>query len=227
MLRFRRPSESTGGPTVLPPLDEVRSLLRVRLAAPPPPATPAGEQVIHQEPAEGLVGILTCDLPEGPVDLCPSDAAPWAIPEVALFGTGIGQLRQVTEFQIAERPLPGDLHFTAVRGSHAFTASQILVLDRFLAGGESPYGALACVPKTDLLLVLPIEDDRALRAIPELARLALVLHQKGPSPLSTGVYWWRKGGLMLLPTSLGPEGITFSPPRRFVAHVMEPLQGLR
>mgnify|MGYP001550277959 CR=1 FL=1 len=168
--------------------------------------------------------MLTLDLPEGPRDVTAADAELWETPIAALFAIGLTNLGQEHRFQRTVRHLPGGAELVAFRGESVFAAAQLLVVPTLLTE-QPPFGALACVPKSDLLLIHPIVDRHSLAALEELALLSARLYEAGPKSLSPHLYWSEGKRLMRLPVTLEGQTVHFRPPPRFAAKVVEPLQG--
>jgi len=202
--------------------ERVRARLKMRLCAPADLAARGDLPVVRLDPAPGLAAVLTYDLPEGPCDVPPADYEGWGHPEASLYAVALANLRQEGDLDLAQRDLPSGARMQMLRADSPFVSAQLLVVER-LVGGPSPYGTLACVPKTDLLLFHRIVDDRVRKAAEELGKLATMLHQRGPSPLSPCVYWVRRGAIKHLPMDVTSHGVVFKPAPGFTARVLDPL----
>jgi hypothetical protein len=202
--------------------ERARERLRMRLAAPADLAARGDLPVVRLEPAPGLVAVLAYELPAGPCDVPPEDYEAWASPEATLYAHGLANLKHAPDMELAQRDLPSGARMHMLRSDSPFVSAQLLVLERLLAG-PAPYGALACVPKADLLLFHRIADARVRQAAEELGKLAVMLHQRGPAPLSPHLYWCRKGALMQLPLEVDSRSVRLDPPASFTARVLAPL----
>lgn len=202
--------------------ERARERLKMRLCAPADLAARGELPVVRLDPAPGLAAVLAYDLPEGPCDVPPADYEGWGNPEASLYALALASLRRVQDLELAQRDLPSGARMQMLRSDSPFVSAQLLVLERLL-DGPSPYGALACVPKTDLLLFHRIVDARVRQAAEELGKLAAMLHQRGPLPLSPNMYWVRRGALKHLPMDVGSYGVTFTPAAGFTARVLDPL----
>ncbi len=218
-------------PTAFDPLDfeQAQNQLRVRLCAPEAVDAPGAEAVVRQDPADGLVAVLTFDLGAESRKVRPEEAEAWATPQAAVFAVAYQNLRAVELPTSTARELPSGASLIACRSDSPFLTAQLLVSDRFLGSSDrdryAELGILASVPKADLILLHPIGQAGVVTVVQEMARITRLLHEKGPAPLSPHVYWWRKKALTRLPVSHDAEGAHFSPPPRFQAHVIEPLDG--
>jgi len=202
--------------------NQAKERLKMRLCSPAELAARGELPVVRLDPAPGLAAVLSYDLPGGPCDVPPQDLESWGHPEASLYAMGLANLRRVQDLELARRVLPSGATMQMLRSDSPFISAQLLVIERLL-GGPSPYGALACVPKTDLLLFHRILDARVRQAAEELGKLAAMLHQRGPAPLSPHVYWARRGALKHLPMEVSTHGVRFDPPAGFTARVLEPL----
>jgi hypothetical protein len=202
--------------------DQAKDRLKMRLC-PPAELEARGElPVVRLDVAPGLAAVLAYDLPAGACDVPPEDFLGWGNPEASLFAKGLANLRRVQDVELVPRDLPSGATMQMLRSDSPFVSAQLLELERLL-DGPSSYGTLACVPKTDLLLFHRIQDARVRQAAQELGKLAAMLHQRGPSPLSPHLYWVRKGSLTHLPMEVSSHGVTFKPPAGFTVRVLEPL----
>lgn len=202
--------------------DQARERLKMRLCSEGELAASDALPRIRLDPAPGLSAVLSYDTPGGACDVPPEDFGRWGHPEASLYATGLSNLRRVPDVPREQRELPCGATMHMLRSDSAFGAAQLLVLERFLVS-PAPYGALACVPKTDLLLFHLIEDARVRQAAEELGKLSAMLHQRGPAPLSPFLYWFRKGALMHLPMEVSSQGVVFKAPASFTARVLAPL----
>ena len=111
-------------------------------------------------------------------------------------------------------------------GPSFFVASHLLRLDRLLPQ-KLDYGALVCTPTRHLLMIHTIRDSRVLMAINAIIPQSYLHHQRGPGSLTPNVYWWHHGQLTLLPTTVDPYAVKFTPPPEFVKQVMDPMAAER
>ncbi len=202
-------------------LENVRSALKVRLYHTDYLSQMGTEGLIHRTPAEGLVETLVYDLPGSVRTVPPDHVRNWRVPEAELFRLGLENVK-------AERPAPALQTFDvgkgatirALVGDSFFTASHALFLEEHLR--ESPgYGALVAVPHRHAVLFHPIADLRVMEALNSMIPIAFGMYQEGPGSLSAGLYWWKDGKLVLLPTKVTSQSVTFSPPDDFVREVLD------
>lgn len=202
-------------------LENVRASLKVRLYHTDYLAQMGEEGLIHRTPAEGLVETLVYDLPGSVRTVPPDHARNWRVPEADLFRLGLENVK-------AERPAPAKQVFDvgkgatiqALVGDSFFTASHALFLEEHLPDSAG-YGALVAVPHRHAVLFHPIRDFRVMAAVNSMIPIAFGMYQEGPGSLSAGLYWWKGGKLLLLPTKVTSQSVTFSPPDDFVRDVLD------
>jgi len=201
-------------------LDQVRSSLKVRLYHTDYLTQMGADGLVHRTPAEGLVETLVYDLPGSVRTVPPDHVRNWKLPEDELFRMGLENVK-------AERPAPVLQTFDvgkgasirALVGDSFFTASHALFLEQHL--GDTPgFGALVAVPHRHSVLFHPIADLRVMAALNSMIPIAFGMYQEGPGSLSAGLYWWRDRKLVLLPTKVTAQSVTFSPPDVFVEEVL-------
>ena len=77
---------------------------------------------------------------------------------------------------------------------NSWASSQLLGLDRYLSSGGG-YGAAACVPTNDVLLIHEITGPDFMESAVGLTTLATHLFNDGPQSVSPHLYWWNEGGV--------------------------------
>ena len=207
-------------------LENVREWIKVRLYHTDYLSQMGDAGLIHRQPADGLIETLVYDLPGSVRTVPPDHAKAWGVGVDELFRVGLDNVR-------AEKPAPVLQTFDvgkgavirALVGDSFFTASHILFLEEHL-DGTPEFGALVAAPHRHAALFYPITDMGVLAAVNSMIPIAFGMYQEGPGSLSPGIYWWRAGRLMLLPTKVTAQSITFSPPDDFVAEVLNRLPEL-
>lgn len=202
-------------------LDAVRDSIKVRLYHTDYRDQMGGSGLIHRVPAEGLIETLVYDLPGSVRTVPPEHARRWGVAEDELFRIGLENVR-------AERPAPAVQTFDvgkgasiqALVGDSFFTASRALFLEEHLPAPPPSFGAVVAVPHRHAVLFHPITDMRVIGAVNSMIPIAFGMYQEGPGSLSSGLYWWRPGRLLLLPTKVTAQSISFSPPAEFVNEVL-------
>lgn len=191
--------------------DKVAHLLKVRLYA---EGTPL-DKAVARALVPGLVVGLAFDLPSAVVTVGRKDAERWGRSEEELFR--LAQQNVEAEGLLTPQALevePGcTLH--ALVSDSFFTSTHALLLDRYLT--PSGEGALVAVPNRHLVVYHAIQSDAAFAAVDAMLGIARRRHQEGPGSLSPSLYWYRRGGLELLPSRMEGEGLVFEPPAEFVA----------
>jgi hypothetical protein len=54
------------------------------------------------------------------------------------------------------------------------------------------------------------------QAVQTMLQVGMNAYQEGPGSLSPDLYWWHRGALTLLPSSIDRKGVQFFPPDAFV-----------
>ncbi|WP_420453505.1 hypothetical protein [Ilumatobacter sp.] len=176
--------------------------LRVRLV----PDDPADAEVFARfgaRPfAEGVVQVLAVDVPDAvrcvPVDEI--EALGWDVDEA--WRSAALQTEMLERPQQLHRIVVAETEVFHVFGARPFTASMVGVVDR-LIGGVAPvgeYGAIVSIPTRHSIVVHPVRDDTARRALVAMVPITRRLHARGPGSVSPHLYWWQNGGLTWIPT---------------------------
>jgi len=202
-------------------IENVRSVLKVRLYHTDYLEQMGGAGLIHRVPAEGLIETLVYDLPGSVRTVPPDHVRTWGVPEPELFEMGLANVR-------AERPAPVLQTFNvgksvvirALVGDSFFTASHALFLEEHL-DVDPDYGAIVAMPHRHAVIFHAIADMGVMTAVNSMIPIAFGMYQEGPGSLSAGLYWRRGKRLTLLPTRVTSQSVTFSPPDDFVSDVLD------
>lgn len=190
--------------------DETRPLLRARLYG---EAEFLLSDVAARPVAPGVVEALVV-ADEGVIaTVARSVADGWPEPLEDLLALGRDQVR--AEGPVEPRLVDVDgAVLTALEAASFFTTTHVFWLDEYTA--LPPDGALVALPNRHLLLVHPLRDATVLDAAEAMLVNAHRFHEEGPGSLSPHLYWWRDGGLTLLPAVVEPDRVEFRPPAEFV-----------
>ncbi len=202
--------------------DTVKPVLKVRLYPEEALEDSEADAVVLARPVPGLAAVLVYDFAHTVASVPREEANRWERTD--------DELRRVGLENLAEEPSPDRKDLEVERGvvlrllsgSSFFVSSQLLRLEHFLPP-KLPYGALVCAPTRHLLVIHLIRDSRVLLAINAMIPRSFVACQSGPGSLLPDLYWWHRGELTLLPTSVEKDSVKFTPPAKFVERVMEPL----
>lgn len=199
-------------------LDGVRSSLKVRLYHTDYLDQMGGTGLVHRVPAEGLIETLVYDLPGSVRTVPPDHVRKWGVATDELFRIGLDNVKAEPPPVKQTFDVGKGAVIQALVGDSFFTASHVLFLEDHVE--SPPFGALVAVPHRHAVLYHPIVNMKVIGAVNSMIPIAFGMYQEGPGSLSAGLYWWTQGRLMLLPTKVSAQSITFSPPDEFVQGVL-------
>ena len=194
-------------------LERVRPLLRSRLYD---ESEFLLADVLARPLAPGVVEALVV-VEDGAIGTIPRpDARHWAEDLDNLYALARRQVREEGRPAVRDVDLDG-VTLTAVESPSFFTTTHLFWLPDLV---DLPAdGALVALPTRYLMLVHPVRDASVVDAVQAMIVNTQALHEQGPGSLSPHLYWWRDGGLTLLPATVEPERISFRPPPEFGALV--------
>lgn len=202
---------------------EVRDLLRVRLYPPGLAATVGRDRLVLREIAPCLDEVLVVDLPSVVVTVKPEVVVGWDQDPERLLELGRDNLRrdEVTRERVE---LDGGVVIEIFEGDSHFVASRVLVLD-LDPQMEAPLGALVAMPNRHAMAMHVVRDFE-IQA--EATRVMLgwleQAHREGPGSISPHLFWLSPDReLLQFETEISPEGVSVTPPRRFIEEVLMPL----
>ncbi|MBX3191236.1 MAG: hypothetical protein KF819_29835 [Labilithrix sp.] len=174
--------------------------------------------------ADGLVAVLTFDLPESVVSVRQEDRARWSVGDDEVFDVALANVRGEGllprgKIDVGEGASVGVLE----GGSTFFAATHALFLDEYDAVG--PHGTLVAVPHRHTVIYHPIEDLRVVRALDAMIQTTARMHADGPGSISADLYWLRPDTgdeddvltFVRLPCEIEADTLRFRPPAEFVA----------
>lgn len=178
----------------------------------------------YREVADGLLSVLTYDLPEAVATVPRTDVDHWPVTTDEAFAIGMANVMDQDPVHAEEITLESGGSFTALVGESFFVTSRLLALSEMFPGGGE-LGALVAVPNRHTLLVSPIIDLTALETLHAMLLVAHHRHAEGPGSLSPDVFWWRPGGRAPMTLSASVEGdqLAFEPPDAFVDECLQHL----
>ncbi len=201
--------------------DEARDLVKVRLY--PDEHVAAGHPMVARPLAESVVEALVLDRPTHVMTLAGDQPEKWGLTPDELFEIGFANVRREVPPAIQRIDAePSAATIFAAVGDSFFTTTWVRWLDELT---EIPAeGALVGLPHRHTILIHPIRDLSVLSAVQHVITGTRLLYERGPGSLSRHVYWWRRGSLRWLPSSLEEDRIELRPPEDFTA-MLERLSG--
>jgi hypothetical protein len=194
--------------------DGVRDMFKVRLY---PGANLGGmdpEPPARWELAPGLTAAFVYDLPTTVSTASPEQVAGWGIAHEELLAVALGNVRA----DAVETQTIGEAGPSAAIGcvaDHFFAASHALLLGEKLPTAAAGH-AVFTVPHRHALLYAPMVDVSIITSINQLIPIGVSMFQQGPGSISPGLYWWRDGAVILLPSEFDGQKLNFAPPDEFV-----------
>ena len=182
--------------------------------------------------AEGLVAVLTFDLPDSVISVRKPDRDTWDVSDEELYETALDNVRR--EGLLVANKIPvGDSASVYVLegGSTFFAASHALFLEDYLmneslvnpAGFQGEFGAVIAIPQRHVVIYHPIDDLRVVTAIQSMLVTAANMFADGPGSISADLYWLPPDDhegedlLVRLPCERVDDALRFMPPPEFVA----------
>lgn len=182
--------------------------------------------------AEGLVAVLTFDLPETVISVRAADRATWAVGDEELYETALDNVRNegllgANEIEVGDATsvvvLEGGRTFFAA--SHALFLEDYLMNESLMGSGrfQGEYGAVVAIPQRHVVIYHPIDDLRVIAAIQSMLVTAANMFAEGPGSISPDLYWLPPGDhdtedvLVHLPCERIDDSLRFMPPPEFVA----------
>ncbi len=191
--------------------------------------------------AEGLVAVLTFDLPESVISVRRSDRDTWEVDDEELYETALENVRR-EGLLVSNKIEVGDAASVYVLegGATFFAASHALFLEDYLmnesmvspAGFQGEFGAVIAIPHRHVVIYHPIDDLGAVAAIQSMLVTAANMFAEGPGSISSDLYWLPPDDhegedlLVRLPCERVDDALRFTPPPEF-ARVLSSLSPAR
>jgi hypothetical protein len=169
--------------------------------------------LVQRPLAEGLLEVIVLDLPKSVRTISRSEIDGWPLDEDGLFMLGRKNLAGSCFLEETRVQLPGSDLYT-LNGDSFYTASHLLILERYLAR-PMPHGLLLAVPKRDVILKHYIQDIGVVEAISGMLDVTVNMHSDGPGSLSPHLYWYRNGAYTTLNYAVKDGGFSLMPPSDF------------
>jgi hypothetical protein len=179
------------------PFEEARTRIKIRLHPESYLSHPDAESLVLRKVADGIAGLLVCDLGFANVSVPAEVARAWERPEDELWALATDNVR--AEGRLLESPgaalgLPLDL----LASESNYAASHLLFFEQYMPP-DAGYGALVGVPQRHVLARHVIRDAGVLRAAHLMGQVIDDWYTQGPGEISKDLYWWRRGELRVLP----------------------------
>jgi hypothetical protein len=194
-------------------LAEVADRILVRLGAPFTPTDPATEIWSHRIAGSHLVATLVVDYPNSMSYVTAPMIAESNEPGEFWFERAVRNLREKTQPGCLTEIHPESGLLRCEVGD-AYDSSRALILDDLLPGHEED-GFFVAVPGRDHLLVLSV-SGAALAFLPWLRSVAVRTHRNMPYPISSEVFWVRRGAWHPFEIELQGDKAMVSPPEEFL-----------
>jgi hypothetical protein len=191
-------------------------------------------QLVTWHVAEGLVAVLTFDLPDRVVSVRKPDRDGWDVSDEELYETALENVRReglltANKIEVGETSAAAAVY--VLEGSSTFfAASHALFLEDYLmnesmvspAGFQGEFGAVIAIPQRHVVIYHPIDDLRAVAAIQSMLVTAANMFAEGPGSISSDLYWLPPDDhegedlLVRLPCERVDDALRFMPPPEFV-----------
>jgi hypothetical protein len=149
------------------------------------------DEVLFRRDLEGTVTCVVMDREESVLVVPRRALTDWRLPEAQVFALArsntVEALADDIEDQAREFEGLGRVH--VLTGKSFYAASAVLWLQEY-AGLAGRHGAIVTVPWRHGAFVYPFDDERVMRVVPGLRRLAEKVVAESAGPLSTAVHWW-------------------------------------
>lgn len=195
--------------------DHTKTLVKVRLYSEDAVADTLGG-LCYRDVADGLLAVLTYDLPEAVATVPRTDLERWPIDADEAFAMGLANVLDQDPVHAEEIELDSGARFTALIGDSFFVTTRLLAADELLEDmGE--FGAVIAVPNRHTLLISPVMDLRVVEVLNAMMVVAHHRHAEGPGSLSPDLFWCRTGKeTVTMHASVEDGALAFEPPAEFV-----------
>jgi hypothetical protein len=203
MLTVVRPPQSA---------EDALPTLRVRLW--PADYVQSAHEAIFKQLAPELVLALVIDLPKSVMSATRGHLAAWGFSEDMAWSAAEANSKMESYEVLRQATLDGS-ELLFLIGENLYVTSNVLWLNERIDLIDEN-GALVGIPTRHLLVVLPIRDIGAVKALAGMLSSNRAIYEDGPGSISPELFWWRRGRLTLLPTDASVQPAQFRPPADFV-----------
>ena len=223
------PSNSKGADDLAKDWTLARDALKIRLYR--EDHLPSGVQLVTWHVAEGLVAVLTFDLPDSVISVRKPDRDTWDVSDEELYETALENVRREGLLVAKKIPVGDSASVYVLEGGNTFfAASHALFLEDYLmnesmvspAGFQGEFGAVIAIPQRHVVIYHPIDDLRVVTAIQSMLVTAANMFADGPGSISADLYWLPPDDhegedlLVRLPCERVDDALRFMPPPEFV-----------
>jgi hypothetical protein len=188
-------------------------------------------QLVTWHVAEGLVAVLTFDLPDSVISVRKPDRDTWDVSDEELYETALDNVRREGLLVANQIPVGDSASVYVLEGGGTFfAASHALFLEDYLmneslvspAGFQGEFGAVIAIPQRHVVIYHPIDDLRVVTAIQSMLVTAANMFADGPGSISADLYWLPPDDhegedlLVRLPCERVDDALRFMPPPEFV-----------
>ena len=183
--------------------------------------------LVTWEIADGLVAVLTFDLPETVISVRLEDREQWGVTDDDLYDVALANVRAegllpTKDIELGERASLQLLE----GGTTFFAASHALFIEDYADGDLGRYGIILAMPQRHVVLLHRVHDLRVVRVIEAMIVTATNMYVDGPGSISSDLYWLPPRGedssladlehcLVRLPCTITDETLRFMPPESF------------
>lgn len=193
--------------------DALRTAVRVRLY----PTSVLDEQHVappSREITDGLSEVVVVDTEDTVMVVDTDRLGALGLSDAELFALGRDNLRAHEQVEV-EHHTTGPVELFLAESDSFYTATWALLLDELV--DLPPQGALVTVPSRHALMVHPLRDAEAIKAVQVLLGVAHRHFAEAPGNLTPDLYWYHDGRLRVLPTAEQDDGeLGFAPPDDFL-----------
>lgn len=177
--------------------EDARARLKVRLHPEGMLEQPAAPALVLRKVADGIAGMLVCDLGFANISLPAEVARRWKVPDDELWSIATENVRAEGPLPVTEGAALG-LPLDVLTSRSNYAATHALFFQDYLPESAG-YGALVGVPQRHALVRHVIRDAGVLQAAHLMIQVIDDWYEQGPGEISPELYWWRRGELVALP----------------------------
>ncbi len=181
--------------------------------------------------SEGLVAVLTFDLPETVISVRQPDRETWPVMDEDLYEIALENVRRDGLLASNKIDVGGGASVYVLEGGGTFfAASHALFLEDYLFNRSlgkdgdfvGEHGAVIAIPQRHVVIYHPIDDLRVASAIQSMLVTAANMFADGPGSISADLYWLPPEEhetddlLVRLPCERTDDALRFMPPPEFV-----------
>lgn len=183
--------------------------------------------LVTWEVADGLVAVLTFDLPDTVITVRLEDREEWDVEDDDLYDIALANVRGEGLLPTATIDLGEGASLQLLEGGRTFfAASHALFVEDYVHGDIGRYGVVLAIPQRHVVLFHPIQDLSVVRVIEAIIVTATNMYVDGPGSISSDLYWLPPRGedsslddlehcLVRLSCEITDDTLCFKPPPQF------------